>query len=286
MPDEATKITAMIDVHGDVLYYGLVAWTNQFTGWVIDYGTWPKQNQRYFEKASAQRTLAKVYPKEAKESTAALLHKGLGDLTLQILGRSYRREDGTQQHVDLCMIDANWGPETNTVYEFCKLSPFREKLLPSHGKPMGINKPAIHDKPRGRGEIVGFHWRMPSLAKTTKTIRYINFTPNEWKRFLFERLAASRGSVGCLELPGNNPEFHLMLADHCHAETPEAATGTFGDRVLFSECPPGVDNHLFDVLVGCCVGASREGCALPGVAMNSRGSRKNKGRKRLKLSAM
>ncbi|MEO1616974.1 MAG: terminase gpA endonuclease subunit, partial [Planctomycetota bacterium] len=46
VPDVATKITAMIDVHLDVLYYGVAAWTDDFTGWVIDYGYWPGQKSR------------------------------------------------------------------------------------------------------------------------------------------------------------------------------------------------------------------------------------------------
>ncbi|MEO1616973.1 MAG: hypothetical protein AAFV88_14045, partial [Planctomycetota bacterium] len=102
---------------------------------------------------------------------------------------------------------------------------------------------------------------------------------------MFKRLAASRGAVGCLELPGKRPEDHVMLAEHCHAEPPGKASGHYGDRVLFGECGKN-DNHLFDVLVGLCVGANREGCKLPTMSMDSRGGRNKKSRKRKKLSAM
>ncbi|MDM4015969.1 terminase gpA endonuclease subunit [Roseiconus lacunae] len=287
VPDTATKITAMIDVHLDVLYYGVAAWTDEFTGYVIDYGTWPDQPRRYFEKSTADHTMRALYPEAAGQSDAAVLHVALADLCDEILGRTYTREDGTEQHVDRCLIDANYGPESATVYEFCKLSPYRSIFLPSHGKPIGINKPDEHARPAQRGEVVGWHWRMPPLAKTTKQIRYINFTPNRWKVFLFQRLAAARGAIGCLELPGTEPEAHLMLADHCHAETPAKAHGTYGERVLFGECPPGVDNHFFDVLVGLCVGASREGCKVPTMAMDTRGDRrKRSGGRKKRLSQL
>ncbi|MEO1619381.1 MAG: hypothetical protein AAFV88_26350, partial [Planctomycetota bacterium] len=189
--------------------YGVAAWTDDFTGWVIDYGYWPGQKSRYFEKSSAPMTLRDKYPDQAAESESAMLHVGLADLCKSILGRKYLREDGTEQAVDTCMVDANYGPEQPTIYEFCKLSPYCDKLLPSHGMATGINKPPMHAKRQQRGEIVGWNWRMPSLAKTTKTIRYINFDANEWKVFMFKRLAASRGAVGCLELPGKRPEDHV-----------------------------------------------------------------------------
>lgn len=284
VPDDATKITAMIDVHGDVLYYGLVAWSMDFSGWVIDYGTWPDQSSKYFAKSSAKHTLASVYSEYAGGGTSALLHVGLDGLADAILGRTYRRQDGSEQYVDRCMIDANWGVETDTVYDWCEHSAYASILLPAHGTPIGINQPRIDAIPQRSGEVVGWHWRKPTLKRSKRRIRYINHDPNPWKVFLFKRLATKRGASGCLEIfgdPSHGP--HQMLADHCRSEPPISTTGRYGDRITFDE-PGNQDNHFFDVLVGCCIAASEQGLQVPGVAMQHRGGRNKRGGKRRRLS--
>jgi hypothetical protein len=50
LPLDAPTLTGFIDVHDDLLYYSVVAWSDDFTGYVIDYGTYPKQVRRVFAK--------------------------------------------------------------------------------------------------------------------------------------------------------------------------------------------------------------------------------------------
>jgi hypothetical protein len=50
LPLDAQTLTGFIDVHDDLLYYAVVAWSEDFTGYVVDYGTYPKQNRRVFSK--------------------------------------------------------------------------------------------------------------------------------------------------------------------------------------------------------------------------------------------
>lgn len=50
VPLDGTTLTAFIDVHDDLLYYAVAAWSDDFTGYVIDYGTYPKQTRRVFQK--------------------------------------------------------------------------------------------------------------------------------------------------------------------------------------------------------------------------------------------
>ena len=50
IPENTAKITAAIDVHGDLLYYVICAWRADFTGYVVDYGTFPEQKRKYFQK--------------------------------------------------------------------------------------------------------------------------------------------------------------------------------------------------------------------------------------------
>ena len=44
MPLAATRVTAFIDVHDKLLFYCVCAWEEDFTGYVIDYGTFPDQS--------------------------------------------------------------------------------------------------------------------------------------------------------------------------------------------------------------------------------------------------
>src|SRR4029078_2904960 len=43
VPHEATVLTAFIDVQAQLLFWMVCAWKENFTGWVVDYGTWPDQ---------------------------------------------------------------------------------------------------------------------------------------------------------------------------------------------------------------------------------------------------
>jgi hypothetical protein len=52
----------MIDVHDDLLYYCVVAWADDFTGYVIDYGTFPEQIRKRFSKSDRSNvTLQKKF---------------------------------------------------------------------------------------------------------------------------------------------------------------------------------------------------------------------------------
>src|SRR5690606_39222272 len=48
VPAECTHLTAHIDVQAKLLYWMVCGWTQSFGGYVIDYGTTPKQRRAYF----------------------------------------------------------------------------------------------------------------------------------------------------------------------------------------------------------------------------------------------
>ncbi|HID23605.1 MAG TPA: hypothetical protein EYP14_14570, partial [Planctomycetaceae bacterium] len=48
VPLGATHLTMFIDVQAKALFWLVAAWQDDFTGWVIDYGTEPEQNLAYF----------------------------------------------------------------------------------------------------------------------------------------------------------------------------------------------------------------------------------------------
>lgn len=265
VPDAATMMTAMVDVHEDVLYYAVAAWTQSFTGWIVDYGTWPRQRKRYFAKNNAELTLTKYYP-NCKGQTAALLHAGLNDLYRELLDSPWKTESGGYLTIDRLLTDAQ--DNTDTVYEVIRLSPYRSRIYPSHGFAVGANKERIDAKKKEPGELVGYHWRIPSVRKATRGVRYVRFDPNIYKTFLHQRMAAPRGVDGCLELYHEDASHHQLLAEHWTAEKPGETSGPYGARIEWTN-QPGRDNHWLDCGVGCAVAASIQGATLPGAGMGT-----------------
>ena len=61
VPADTSHITAFIDVQKKLLYYTVVAWSKNFTGWVLDYGTYPDQKRRYFTLREAKKSMLSVH---------------------------------------------------------------------------------------------------------------------------------------------------------------------------------------------------------------------------------
>src|SRR5687767_9632974 len=62
VPNGCTHVTAFIDVQGNLLYYLVCAWGEDFTGYVIDYGVYPDQRRSNFTLRDANPTLASIAP--------------------------------------------------------------------------------------------------------------------------------------------------------------------------------------------------------------------------------
>ena len=58
MPVGCNHLTMFIDVQAKLLFYVVAAWEDDFTGYVVDYGTYPDQKRPYFTLRDARRTLA------------------------------------------------------------------------------------------------------------------------------------------------------------------------------------------------------------------------------------
>ena len=86
---------------------------------------------------------------------------------------------------------------------------------------------------------------------------------NYWKTFLMRRFEVPRGDAGSFTLHAGGPRLHQMIADQLTSEVPREMEdiGT-GNRVIEWTNPRHNDNHFFDCLVGCVVGASMLGCSL------------------------
>jgi hypothetical protein len=267
VPIGATALTMFIDVQGKALFWLVAAWEDDFTGYVIDYGTEPQQSEAYFTLRDIRRTLASTAPRAGLEGA---IYAGLERVTDALLGREWRRDDGAVVRIDRCLVDANWGSSSDVVYQFCRQSKFASVVMPSHGRYVGASSIPFSDYKRKRGDRVGLNWRIPVITGKRAT-RHVVFDTNYWKSFVHARLGVPMGDPGCLSLFGradrtgvSPADQHRLLADHLTSEYRVKTEGrgrTVDEWKLRVE---GLDNHWLDCLVGCAVAASIQGGILFG----------------------
>jgi hypothetical protein len=270
-PINTQHVTAMIDVQERLLYYAVIAWEPNFTGYVVDYGTYPEQPGPYHTYAEARRTLADL----GVPGEEAAIHAGLEQLTSRLAAIQWPREDGATLSVDRIQIDANY--KSDTIYAFCSAASHRQIITPSHGKYVGARSAPFSDYKKRPGDRVGHNWRQPNVSGRRAT-RYTLFDSNYWKSFIYARLQTPMGGPGCLSLWGSDPIAHRLLADHLVAEyrtrTRNQDRGRDCDE--WSAKPGKPDNHLFDCLVGAAVAASMQGVELAGTGVAQQGEQRKK----------
>ncbi|MEX1230063.1 MAG: terminase gpA endonuclease subunit, partial [Planctomycetaceae bacterium] len=233
-----------IDVQKHLLYYVVTAWSDKFSGSVIDYGAWPGQSRPYFSLSEAHPTLQSA---SGSSQVEGAVYWGLQTLTDHLLHKKWQREGGGELTIGKAIIDANWSESTDTVYEFCRRSPFSGIVIPAHGKGLRAgDKPMIHYEKK-TGEQLGFHWYL-TFGSRQRAIRHCIHDVNFWKTFLAQRAAALAGEQGSLSMFGERSDQHRMFADHLAGESCERTFGR-GREVWEWRARPNAENHWLDCLV-------------------------------------
>jgi hypothetical protein len=256
-----SSITMYIDIHDKLLFWAITAWTDGFTGSVIDYGVWPRQKTDTFTMDDARYTLESEYHGMGRSGR---IYQGLTDLTALCLGREYARDDGAIMRISRCHIDANWGPETPVVYRFCRQSQFANILTPCHGRGITATQMPLSTRKKQNGEKPGLEWYI-SNNKSKRGVRFCAYDANFWKTFTAQRLKTAQGDPGCLAIFGDKPYQHEVFTGHLCAEyfTPTAGQGRRVD--VWQLRPQRPDNHWWDCVVGTAVAASVDGITLDAI---------------------
>ncbi|MCE9618441.1 MAG: phage terminase large subunit family protein [Planctomycetes bacterium] len=262
VPLWSTRITAFIDVQKACLWWMVCAWSDGFTGAIVDYGTWPDQQKENFTLSQVSKTLQRAFPRAGLEGA---IRGGLDGLGAHLLARDWIRQDKSIARIDRLFVDANWGDSTDTVYGWCEQSPHSAVITPAHGRFIGATSTPFSEYKKRPGERVGTHWRMP-LSAGKRSIRHIVTDVNWWKSFMFRRFATNKGDKGSLSMFGRRPQQHEMLAEHLTSEKPVPVTAKGRTVNEWKLIRPGRDNHWWDCLVGCAVAASMQGISLEGEA--------------------
>lgn len=258
VPLSCSHVTAFIDVQASMLFYVVCGWKDDFTGWVIDYGSFPDQKRPYFTLRDATIKLDRVIKNAGMEGR---IRGALDVLTAALFARVWPRDDGAEMHIEKCLIDANWGASTETIYEFCRATPFASLVMPSHGKYVGASSRPMREYQKSPGDKEGLNWRVPALKKS-HGVRHVVYDTNYWKSFIQSRLSVALGDNGALTLFGTKPDAHRMLADHLTAEYKVRTEGRGRTVDEWKARPERPDNHWLDCLVGSAVAASMCGVTL------------------------
>jgi hypothetical protein len=255
VPRASTRLSAFVDVGAHILWWTVIAWDERFGGDLVQWGTWPEQTRSYFSGADPRPALEDLYPGKSQD---AAVYEGLGVATSRALGVFRQEETGAELRAERCLVDANYGPLTDLVYEFCRRSPLAGSLIPSHGKFIGASSNPMASWAKRPGERAGTGWRL-SPPGTAGRGRHVVFDANWWKTFAAERIKTPPGAAGCLRIFKGEADQHRMLADHWTSEYPVEVARVGGRAVEEWKLRPGRDNHLWDCLVGCAVAASVSG---------------------------
>lgn len=277
IPIGCNHVTMFIDVQQKLLFFVVAAWESDFTGYVVDYGTYPDQKRAYFTLRDARRTLESAHPGTGLEGS---IYAGLESLTEASLGREWPRDDGAALRIDRCLIDANWGSSTDVVYQFCRQSRHAAVVMPSHGRFVGASSIPFSEYKRKPGDRVGHNWRIPNV-RGKRAVRHVVFDTNYWKSFIQARLRVAMGDRGCLSLFGDKAAQHRLFAEHLTAEYRVKTEGRGRTVDEWKARPEQPDNHWLDGIVGCAVAGSVEGSTLLGATDTS-----HRPRTRLKLSTL
>jgi hypothetical protein len=257
-PLACTKVTMFIDVHDRLLYWCVCAWQEDFTGYVLDYGTFPDQRRGYFTMADATRTLGRAFP---GMGTDGAIQAGLERLVSEFLAKDWKRTGGGLMKIDRLLVDSGFKPG---LVAAVKHKVGGSPMMLSKGVGIKAGRKPMSSYARRPGEIHGHFWNIPNVSRTAE-FPHVQVDVNYWKTFVHSGLATAAGDRGSLSLFGRKPKDHELFAEHvAHAEVWVETQGH--GRVVheWSQRPSRPDNHWFDCLVGCAAAASMCGVKVPG----------------------
>jgi len=277
VPFEAELMTAHIDVQQNALFWTVGAFSQGFTGHIVDYGAFPKPRGDYFTLNTMKRGLSDLYPDRGYEGQLfAALEEVVGMIASEWAVDGAR---GTMRPSRI-LIDAAYGKSTDTVFQFCRMNRASSILLPAFGRAITASQRPMSEYTKKRGDRVGLNWRIPTVSRK-RAIRHLIYDVNFWKSFTHSRLRTPLGEEGSLALfeRSNSATAHRMYAENLTAESRIETEGR-GRRIDEWLLPDKTrDNHFFDNTVGLHVAASIEGITMDELTPQGR----PKGRK-MKLS--
>ncbi len=257
IPLRAVYLVGFVDVHDKLLFYKVWAFEEDFTGYCVDYGTWPQQNRMQFTMRQANVTLAKTYKGAGVDGAIAA---GLEELCRNLTNRQWKKSNGGSVRLDRLLVDSGYKPG---IVESVR---YKVGSVMMASKGVGIkagNRPMTNYQKKP-GERYGQNWYVPNITQT-REFPHVKIDTNFWKSFVHEHLKMTPGEKGSFTLFGESAAAHRLLAEHIAGSETWVRTEGHGRQVHEWKLRPNApDNHWFDCAVGCAVAASMCGAKTAG----------------------
>lgn len=293
-PANTAKIVCYIDTQDESFWWAAVAWTADFTGYVIDCGVWPEQGRSEVSKAKLRKTLTSAYPQFKNPEPRQ--RAGLADLCDHVLGRDWLDADGGTHRISAALVDVKDGAVRKSIPSWIVgQKKWKTILRPAMGIGLKASDAPFGERKRDpkKERRRGLYWYENKDPQTPGgSIVFID--ANSAKSFLANRwrVASPRPKddpsyrpcePGALYLWGLDPREHATFGAHHLAETVTRVTHEKSGRLIdfWQQKPNHPDNEWFDCLTGCCILADFAG----GISLKDAGLATAPSRKRKRLSA-
>ena len=266
VPPDTLRIVASIDIQEHVLYWQIVAWADQFTGYILNWGTWPDQPAGIFSHDQVSRRLgaevARLRPGEAL--TWADEHEiAIRECTRWLLEPI--EQDDKSWPVDCVMIDARWEKIQNVVLAIAAEDEFRGRLIPSGGQFISPNRPPMSRAPLGKTQQrieKSLEWKLDNRGSG---VYFVEFDADHFRTRIqtgLTKAAAKTKLAGRITFNGTKPS--KFLAIHFASKSVTIMEGSRRVMEHWKNKPGQDQDHWLDTLVMSRVGAEHEGMRVSG----------------------
>ena len=161
IPLKCQYLTMFCDVHDTLIYYCVCAWEDDFTGYIVDYGTYPEQKRLIFTMKTATRKLSGEIKGAGID---AAIQSGLNNLITDYLARDWHRQGGATMRIDRGFIDSGYKPG---IVENVRRK-VGNSIMSSRGVGLKAASRPMSSYIKKPGERYGFHWYIPNVNKTNE----------------------------------------------------------------------------------------------------------------------
>ena len=269
VPSQVSYLTCHVDCQNESLWWVVCGWRKDFTGWLVDFGTWPEQHRAIYYKEALRVRISDVFPGVAWEEAFVAAHDKLDEI---LLGKDWPTEEGGSRAIDLLLKDWSDGDHKDLVSSQVMRSKHRPRIRPAKGFGPKPGRKAVHDYGDAkRDRQTGRGW----VERRTTLPIHVQFDANVFKSNIARRLTTVAGAPSAMLLPGGDEQALVLLSEHltserCHSQIYDGTPGVAWEKLT------GRDNEWLDNIVGCAVAASMLGCEVPGSVMPAKKPREKR----------